>query len=179
MAGFYGVKKKDFGLNTPRMALPEVQDSTSTSNQAMPDYTFEERTKKKTGKISMQGEMLDGGRKRKVSWSKKMLGFFQGGKTKTASGGRNVILESASGSYNGNASPTLHVQPVKSFNWEKPSPLMEEGVKGDRRALLHEQLPPSEPPFRKEEDMTTGGTVWEIRYLQVMLKFFPNSSIQL
>ena len=179
MAGFYGVKKKDFGLNTPRMALPEVQDSTSTSNQAMPDYTFEERTKKKTGKISMQGEMLDGGRKRKVSWSKKMLGFFQGGKTKTAGGGRNVILESASGSYNGNASPTLHVQSVKSFDWEKPSPLMKEGVKEDRRALLHEQLPPSEPPFRKEEDMTTGGTVWEIRYLQVMLKFFPKSSIQL
>ena len=30
--GHYAMRR-DFGLNTPRMALPEVQDSTGTSNQ--------------------------------------------------------------------------------------------------------------------------------------------------
>lgn len=178
MAGFYGVKKKDFGLITPRMALPVVQDSTSTTNQAMPESTFEERVKKKTGKISMQGETLDGGRKpTKGSLTKKMFGFFQGGKTKTVGGGKNVVLQSASGSYNGNASPILHVQTVRSSNWEKPSPLMGEGVKEDRRALVHEQPGPPEPSFRKEEGIATGGTVWERRCLQFMLKFFLNSFI--
>lgn len=161
MAGFYGVRKKDFGLITPRMALPEVQDSTSSTNQAMPEGNFEERVKKKTGKISMQGETLDGGGKPKASWSKKMFGFFQGGKAKTVGGGKNVILQSASGSYNGNASPTLHVRAVRSSDWEKPSPLMGEGVKEDRRPLVHEQLAPPEPSFRKEEDIATGGTVRE------------------
>ena len=156
MAGHYAMRK-DFGLNTPRMALPEVQDSTSTSNQTMPGFTFEERARKRAGIISMQGEASEGGGKPKSSWSKKMRGFFRAGKKKTSDSGGNVVLESAHHSVpdEGNSSPTLHVRAVKSSMWAKKSSLVENGDReeDDQGALPYQQQL-SEPSHWREEEKT-------------------------
>lgn len=152
--GHYAMRR-DFGLNTPRMALPEVQDSTGTSNQTMPGFTFEERARKRAAIISMQGEALEGEGKPKSSWTKKMRGLFRGRKKKTSDSGGNVVLSGAHHNVSdvGDSSPSLHVRAVRSSAWAKQTSLVENGDKEeeDQRALPYRQQL-SEPAHWREEE---------------------------
>ena len=117
MAGHYGVKR-DFGLQTPRVALPtDIAGSPSgTDSQTMPT---EEKAKRR-GNFAVDTLQGKGVSKGKPSWTHKMRQLFKGNsRRKTGDSSENATLQSASHTSlrAGGSSPALHVRSVKSSTW--------------------------------------------------------------
>ena len=133
----YGVgnAKKDFGLHSTRVALPDIDDvQPDNYSQTMPGYALEQRLERGKTTIRMeasppppQGEREG---KTKTSWTKKMRELFKSGSTSQ----RKAKGESASGEVAAAGSPShlLPQQPVPQEQRPRPSTWSHERTKGRR-----------------------------------------------
>lgn len=140
MAGFYGVRE-DFGLQSQRVALPELTGPTTVYNKAMPGFTFEERTGKKTATFTTAASPSQGS-KEKTSWTKKVRGLFKN-KRRVSGGGGSAIPHSSSVDHIPSPSTgQVGISGAKSSEWIIPY------GEGETKSALpqsyEEQLPPAE-----------------------------------
>ncbi len=116
-----GVPKKDFGLYSARVALPESERSPpSNYNQTMPGYSHEQKLEQVKTTFPMDSSPTpisptsEGEGKAKSSWTKKMRGLFKSGASGKRKAGESAGEPRSVGSSPSHPSPQ---QRVRSSTW--------------------------------------------------------------